>query len=162
MQRDLICRDHLNSESSGRRCTASRDLVPPLHLVPWLLVKGGARCQEVLNLASGCLHLPLPVRFQTCCNLAAEASEDTLVMRGILEHGDSCVEKPPRVYQDPCVLPRLLRLGLEYRPTEGQKESTLSCKGVWGTEEDTHAPPELILMLLQSGAAESPKDQVIT
>ena len=50
-------------------------------------------------------------------------------MRGILAHGDSCVDKPPHVFQDPCILPRLLRLGLGYHPIEVCEDSNLSFQG---------------------------------
>ena len=109
MQHDPLCCDPLNIELRGRQLTAGRDLVPPLHLVPCFLVNCGFRMREVLNLASGCLHLPPPpVRLQNCCNIVSEASEESLVTRGILEHGDSCVDKPPHIRQDPRVIPCLL------------------------------------------------------
>ena len=40
MQRDPLCRDLLNSESSRRQCAASRDLVPPLYPLPCFLLGG--------------------------------------------------------------------------------------------------------------------------
>ena len=61
--------------------------------------------------------------------MAAEASEESLVMRGILVHGDSCVDKTPHVCQDPCVLPCLLRLGLGYHPTEVYEDSNFYFQG---------------------------------
>ena len=134
MQHDPLCCDPLDSESSGRKCEAGHDLVPPLHLVPCFLVEGGFRGQEVLNLASSCLHPQLTVPLQTFCNLAAEGSEEALVTRGILAHGDSCVDKPPHVCQDPRVLPCLLCIGLGYYPLEFCEESILFPRGGWGTE----------------------------
>ena len=82
-------------------------------------------------------------------------------MRGILALGDSCVNKPSHFCQDPRDLPRLLRLGLGYNPTKVNKESTLFRWGGWGTEGETRAPPEVIFMFPQSGAAEASKDQII-
>ena len=54
-----------------------------------------------------------------------------------------------------------LTLGLGYRPTEVCEESILFRWDGWGTEGDTRAPPELICMFPQSGAAEAPNDQVM-
>ena len=82
----------------------------PLELVFMFPQSGAAEVPKYqvmiqVNLASGYLHPRLPVRLQTCCNLAAEASEEALVMRGIMAHGDSCVDKPPHICQYPCVIP---------------------------------------------------------
>ena len=105
MQCDPIYRDPLDIESSGRRRMDGHDLVPPLHLVPFFLVKCGFRGKEVLNIASGCLHPPPSAHLKTFCNLTAEAPEESLVTRGILSHGDSCADKPPHIHQDTRVIP---------------------------------------------------------
>ena len=82
-------------------------------------------------------------------------------MCGILVRGDSCVDKPPYVHQDLCVLPFLLRLRIGYHPMEVCKYSILFFLGGWGGNWETRAPPEVIFMFPQSGSAEAPKDQVM-
>ena len=58
--------------------------------------------------------------------MESEVLDVALVVRGISERRDSHIKNPPRVFQDPRIIPRLLRLGIAYFPTEGRKEPVLS------------------------------------
>ena len=122
--------------------------------------RGGVRGQEVLNLSFRCLHPPPPVRLQTFCNLASELLEKALVTRRILAYRESCVKTHPHVLQYSRVFSCLLRLDLGYLSTGVCKESILLGQDGWVTEGELCAPPELIFMFPQGGAAEAPNDQV--
>ena len=59
-------------------------LVPPLHPVPCLVYQVGVRGKECLNIHPGHLHLVLEVRLEARPDLSPQATEESLVMCGVI------------------------------------------------------------------------------